>query len=189
MLRAAMTTLPTTRSVCMKRLVSRAAWAAMLLLHVLLIPAAAAQLVSAIDVSDVVNGLGRIAALGLSIAFFALKTAGVPWLRVRSGWRPAVAFLAIAAILHFPAVTRGGASNDADSIAPFGAVLLLGATLDGQSASRGWRSLLQHLRTDGFVRIGHRSSLVGLSLSEVSDHFHRLLGIGQSRFLRAPPLS
>lgn len=189
MLRAAMTTHPTTRSVCKKRLISRAAWAAMLLLHVLLIPATSSQLVSAIDVSDVANGLGRIAALGLSIAFFALKTAGVPWLRVRSGWRPAVAFVAIAAILHFPAVARAGASNDADSIAPFGAVLLLGATLDGQSASRGWRNLLQHLRTNGRRRVGRRSPLVGLSLSEISDHFHRLLGIGESRFLRAPPLA
>lgn len=189
MLKAAMTTFPTTRVVCRKRLISRAAWAAMLLLHVVLIPAAVSKLVSATDVSDVVNGFGRIAALGLSIAFFALKTAGVPWLRLQSGWRPAVAFVAIAAILHFPAVTRGGASNDADSIAPFGAVLLLGATLDGQSASRGWRNLLQYMRTDGRWRTGHHSPLVCMSLSEVSDHFHRLLGIGESRFLRAPPLA
>lgn len=111
----------------------RAFWSLMLLLH--LGPVVAA-LYSASSGATAELPLLRLFVLLVSTAFFVLKLADVPSLRLKPGWRSAVAAVLVVVLLHV-GVARRALSGEADiPPAPWAAVLVIGVVLDPRVVRR-----------------------------------------------------
>jgi hypothetical protein len=128
----------------------RAFWAVMLALHLVPIFSGLGITGSAAD-TDKVAGL-RLAMLLASAAFFALKMADVRWLRLKPGWRSAVASAAIIGLLHMGAVDRALGTDFSASPQHLTAVLLTGGLLTPDSAWRRLQALRSFWKTSSVVR-------------------------------------
>ncbi len=116
----------------------RAFWALMLLLH--LGPVVAAFYSASFGTTTEVPIL-RFFVLLVSSSFFVLKLIDVPCLRLRPGWRSAVAAVLVVVLLHV-GVARRALNGEANvSPAPWAALLVFGSVLDPRVVRRVIRRL------------------------------------------------
>lgn len=115
---------------------TRAFWASMLLLHLVVLAGSVQQLCAISTPTAWPNAISRVGGLALAIGFFVLKFIDVRWLRIRSGWRPAVASVVVVALLHGSAVSRQFDETTEFPAAPLGTVFFAGILLEGESARR-----------------------------------------------------
>lgn len=112
---------------CDSRWVRSGFWLSLLLLHGAALPSIGSALASPAGVADRLGLLVRLVGLTASALFFVLKVADVRWLRLRPGWRSAVAAVIVVALLHVGVVDRAVAGTLAVDPAPVGVVLFLGS--------------------------------------------------------------
>jgi hypothetical protein len=95
------TTAVTGRGVWLRRVF----WTALLLVHTVSLPSVF-YAVASTDMAVRLAAMPRIAGLLLSAAFFVFKIIDVPWLRMRRGWRTAVAAILVVGLLHVGVLDR-----------------------------------------------------------------------------------
>ena len=112
-------------------------WLVMLLFHVGAIRAAWTNLTGdTVAIDWAVGGL-RLVVLVASAAFFALKIADVACLRLKPGWRPLIASVVVAALLHVNVLHRAVESDSPYSPAPVAALAVVGTLLESLTLRRG----------------------------------------------------
>ncbi len=141
-------------------IVKRAFWLGMLVLHLGAIRSAAPTVFASAGVASPPDGGLRLFALSIAAIFFALKFADVPWLRLKRGWRSAIASLVIVALLHVNAVQRLAAGERMSSPTPLSAVLFAAVLVDVGAVRRQglhlWNAVVR-VSTDRARRRGRRS--------------------------------
>ena len=174
----------------MLAIVRRAFWLGMLVLHVGAIRSAALTVFASTGVASPPDGGLRLFALSIAGIFFAFKFVDVPWLRLKRGWRSAVASLVIVALLHVNAVQRLAAGETMSSPTPLSAVLFVAVLVDvGAVRRRGlhlWNAVVR-ASTDRARRRGRRSYPCKAAWPEAAIPPHSWLARGLLT-PRPPPL-
>jgi hypothetical protein len=172
-------------------IVKRAGWLGIFFIHLGAIRSAALNVYASAGVASRPDSGLRLFALSIAAIFFALKFADVPWLRLKHGWRSAIASLVIVALLHVNAVQRLADGESMSSPTPLSAVLFAAVLVDvGTVRRRGlhlWNAVVL-ASTDRARRRGRRSYPCNAAWPEAAIPPHSWLARGLLT-PRPPPLA
>lgn len=102
-------------------------WLALLLFHAAALPSLLASLNGRNELSEHLALLVRIVGMLLTSVFFVLKIADVRWLRLKPGWRSAIAAIAVVGVIHVGVIDRAVSGDFQTDPAHMGLVFFIGS--------------------------------------------------------------
>lgn len=135
-----------------RRWVRSGFWLSLFLLHGAALPSIGSALATPAGVADRLGLAVRLIALTASGLFFLLKVADLRWLRLRPGWRSAVAAVVVVALLHVGVVDRAIAGDVAIDPTQVGVVLFLGSLCHLDALRQAFGLILAILSAFGHSR-------------------------------------